>query len=951
MKKRILSTLAILLFSIAAYAQCFTPVWSEPSHDPMFIYVSMASLYGTNLQVGDEIGVFEREECVGVGVLTEELTGEPVYLVIETSRERRDNPGFRPGRTITYRFCSEGEVANPLVIPSYISNGPTFVENDSCIVELRAINTAPLVTSIPDTVTLEDELYTSSMSAEDIDGDSLLYSAPLLPSWLSFNDTTQVLSGTPANPDVGSHTVILSVSDGIVTIDSTFSIRVINFNDAPAFTFEADTMALEDSLYSLTITASDVDVRDSLIYSASHLPPWLIFNDTTHVLSGTPDNDAVGDHSINIRVNDGTLNVDTSFVIHVSNANDAPIFTFDPDTMAIEDVPYSLTITASDVDIGDTLIFMTPSLPPWLSFNDTTGMISGTPTNDDVGDDTLTLRVNDGMVDVDSTFIIHVSNVNDAPTFTFLTDTVALEDALYSFTVTAEDIDGDTLSFSSLELPDWLSFNDTSNVVSGTPDNEDIGDYFISLRIYDGIVDVDTSFVVHVLNVNDAPAFTSIQDSTGLQGALYTYSVTAEDEDGDTLNFSAPVLPIWLSFDSITNVLSGIPGNSHVGDNSVVLRVTDGSVDVIQIFVIAVENVNDPPVVTSVPLTEARPGLAYFYTITAEDIDGDSLSYTALVLPGWLTFNTTTHILSATPGEGDVGDQHLTIRVSDGSLYVDHTFIVTVDYGNHAPSFISYPPTAAVLGNTYEYVLSAQDIDSDSLDYSAPQLPGWLTFFPEKNMISGIPGSSDLGRHDVVLRVCDGTVSADQSFPIFVEGVNNPPSFTSTPLIAVPAGDLYVYIAEAEDADGDELSYSAITLPSWLHFDVQTQNLHGTPTNEHVGDHNVALRVTDGEGSENQNFVITVDFVYGTKEVSSGENILIYPNPSDGRFFIELSKEFEEEIILEILDPMGKVLVQKEFPPYFLISEAFSLEDQPGGIYFIRVYSSTFQTLEKLIMH
>ena len=59
MKKFILSILAFLLFSIGAYAQCSTPVWTEPSHDSMLIYVSMATLYGTNLQIGDEVGVFD----------------------------------------------------------------------------------------------------------------------------------------------------------------------------------------------------------------------------------------------------------------------------------------------------------------------------------------------------------------------------------------------------------------------------------------------------------------------------------------------------------------------------------------------------------------------------------------------------------------------------------------------------------------------------------------------------------------------------------------------------------------------------------------------------------------------------------------------------------------------------------------------------------------------------
>jgi hypothetical protein len=255
------------------------------------------------------------------------------------------------------------------------------------------------------------------------------------------------------------------------------------------------------------------------------------------------------------------------------------------------------------------------------------------------------------------------------------------------------------------------------------------------------------------------------------------------------------------------------------------------------------------------------------------------------------------------------------------------------------------------VGEAYVYTVTAQDIDGDPLIYSAPLLPDWLTFYPTTNVLSGVPESGDLGRHDVTLRVTDGTVSADQNFPIFVENVNTVPDFISTPVTSVSAGDLYVYIAEAWDADGDDLFFSALTLPDWLSFNVNTQNLHGTPTNDDAGDHNVTLRVTDGEGATNQNFVITVSFVDGLEELSSEEGIFIYPNPSDGRFFVELSRELDKEISLEILDPIGRILQQELFPPYYLIHEEYNLSDRPAGIYFIRVYDDSFQIVRKLMIH
>jgi len=870
MKKLIFSILGLLVLSFAGYAQCYNPNWSEPSLDSMLIYVSSASLNGTNLQVGDEIGVFDGDECVGVGVLTVELTGVPIYLVIEVSRDDLlTDPvnGFTPGNIITYRFCSGGEVVNPSVSPTYVTNGPNFAINDSCVVELSAVNTAPTVTSIPDTVATEDLFYSSAITATDIDiGDVLTYSAPFpLPTWLLFDAGTQVLSGTPGNDEVGYHSVTLRVFDGTVNVDTTFTIRVANENDAPTITSIPDTVAFEDVLYSSAITATDIDIGDVLTYSAPFpLPTWVLFDAGTQVLSGTPGNDEVGYHSVTLRVFDGTVNVDTTFTIRVANENDAPTITSIPDTVALEDVLYSSAITAADIDIGDTLIFSAP-----------------------------------------------------------------------------------------LPLPTWLLFDAATQVLSGTPTNDEVGFHSVTLRVTDGTVNVDTTFTIRVANENDAPTFTSVPITTGQQGTLYTYTAIAEDIDGDTLVFSAPVLPIWLNFDPVTHVLSGTPDNNHTGDQSVSLMINDGTVDVFQSFVIDVENVNDPPSITSTPVTEARPGVAYEYTVTAEDIDGDALTYEAIALPGWLTFNPSTQLLSATPGEEDIGDQFVTIRVSDGSLYVDHTFVISVSYGNHAPTFTSDPATSVVVGDSYVYTVTANDIDGDPLTYTAPVLPDWLTFYPETHVISGVPRSGDIGRHDVTLSVTDGTVTADQSFPIYVQDENNEPTFTSTPIITAMEGELYVYNVFAEDVDEDDLVFSAPVLPDWLSFDINTQVLHGTPDNDDVGDHNVTLMVSDGQSTETQTFIITVDFNsgLGVDDDFTSDLMLIYPNPSDGIFSIELSEVLESEVILEVLDPLGKVLLQQEFPPYTLIQEEYNLSDRPAGIYFIRVYNASFQNLKKLMLH
>jgi len=205
----------------------------------------------------------------------------------------------------------------------------------------------------------------------------------------------------------------------------------------------------------------------------------------------------------------------------------------------------------------------------------------------------------------------------------------------------------------------------------------------------------------------------------------------------------------------------------------------------------------------------------------------------------------------------------------------------------------------------------------------------------------------------VTVRVSDGTVSANQSFPITVQKVNITPTFTSTPVTSVTEDELYIYFAAAEDADGDDLVFNAAVLPDWLSFEYNEQVLHGTPDNGDVGEHNVSLMVSDGEGTEIQSFILTVEAVSGVgiDDINSPDFMLVYPNPTDGRVIVELSGKLEREIILEILDPMGKVLLQQKFPPYFLIKEEYNMSDRPAGIYFIRVYNDSHQNIRKLMIH
>ena len=365
--------------------------------------------------------------------------------------------------------------------------------------------------------------------------------------------------------------------------------------------------------------------------------------------------------------------------------NAAPTINSTAVTAATEDAAYSYTFTATDANAGDTLTLSAPTLPAWLSFVAGTGVLSGTPVNADVGDHNVTLRVNDGTVDVDQAFVITVANTNDAPVITSSATPSVAENTTAVITVTATDADvGDTPTFSitGLTADDTLFSIDTNSGVLtflAAPDFDapaDIGTdnvYDIEVTADDGNGGTDVQTIaVTVTGVNEAPTITSTEVTAVDEDAAYSYTFTATDVDaGDTLTLSAPTLPAWLNFVAGTGVLSGTPVNADVGDHNVTLRVNDGTVDVDQVFVITVANTSDDAVAAddSATLIEDQ---TINIDLVANDADvdiGDAIDPTSIVIisqPGNMTAT-----LTANP-DGTVDYTH------DGSPTTSDSFTYTV---------------------------------------------------------------------------------------------------------------------------------------------------------------------------------------------------------------------------------------------------------------------------------
>ena len=84
---------------------------------------------------------------------------------------------------------------------------------------------------------------------------------------------------------------------------------------------------------------------------------------------------------------------------------------------------------------------------------------------------------------------------------------------------------------------------------------------------------------------------------------------------------------------------------------------------------------------------------------------------------------------------------------------------------------------------------------------------------------------------------------------------NNPPVITSTPIETATLEKLYTYTIEANDPDGDALTYSLTTSPAGMAIDAATGIITWIPTA--IGSYDVTIVVSDGKLSDTQSFTIT----------------------------------------------------------------------------------------------
>jgi hypothetical protein len=311
-----------------------------------------------------------------------------------------------------------------------------------------------------------------------------------------------------------------------------------------------------------------------------------------------------------------------------------------------------------------------------------------------------------------------------------------------------------------------------------------------------------------------------------VEGDLVSFpNLQAVDPDGDPITYTFTP-PLDAAGKWQTKV-------GDAGEYRVTITASDGKNSVSQVVIIHVDPKNKPPVIRlAAKEINVKEGEQVTLNIQASDPDGDKVT---LSFDGWMT--------SASRGTDydDAGSHEVTIAASDGTVTTLETVRVVVENVNRAPVISPISDIIIKEGDKITVNPTASDPDGDRVTflYGSPLAADgtWQT------------SKQDVGKYRVNVTATDGSLSAQTSFLLVVESLNNPPVIQIADLITVDEGQTVMLQPAITDPEGDELT---ISYGGWMSGPTHTT------TYEDSGSHLVTITVSDGINTVKKDVTVMV---------------------------------------------------------------------------------------------
>lgn len=615
---------------------------------------------------------------------------------------------------------------------------------------------------------------------------------------------------TPGACQVGndSFTYLASGSGGS-TSTRTATVVIGNPTTGPTITSAAPPGGQSGAAYSHSVTVNACPSLVTYSVASGSLPPGVTLDPSTGSISGTPGAEGsfsgtiratyvggqFGSQAFNITITLGPPAITSSGTAPVGVLNSAYS-------------GYQITASNSPTAYGAT------GLPPGLTVNTATGLVSGTPTDSSGSPYTANVTATNasGTGNRNVVFVIQVTPViSSAGTASGVTGTA------FTYAITASN---SPTSFSATGLPPGLTLNTATGVISGTPTSPGTFNATITASNSAGS---DTDPLVITIGLG-APAITSAATAGGGIGVPFSYQITATN---NPTSFGATGLPPGLSVNASTGLVSGTPSVS--GTFNATISATNATATATQALTITLGL--GVPVVTSGTTASGGTGAPFLYQITATNVP---TSYGATGLPAGLAVNAATGLITGAPSAAGTFSANVSATNSSGT----GTLALTINVTQLPPTVVTGVPVTGAAGVPFSYRIEA---GNGATAFTASGLPPGLVLDPGSGIVSGTPTAGGTYTATIGVTNSAGTTSFTLTFviafplPTVGDVTANVPFETATPITLA--------------VSGQGATVSIVTLPAHGLVSVQGNVATYTPAAGYVGTDSFAYAATNSAGT------------------------------------------------------------------------------------------------------